>query len=485
MRKRERVVYVIDRSDDRPLYQQLYDQVVYAILNRDLPAGSRLMPVRECALDLSISRNTVERAYRMLVADGYASSLRGSGFVVKCQEARFDPAVTDTDKDGDREKLVRRYAEEHAPTRNRPYDFSYGNADRSLLPTRLWGRLSRDVLYTTMASKAGCYDDKQGLAELREQVARYLAQESGVRAIPEQIIIAPGTQSALEIILSIFEDEKPDCEVLMEDPGFHLARKTFQNRGFAVTPFPTDDYEPFFKHYRTSRKTSLIYLTPSAQFPTNAVIPLKERALALEWAEAHGTYLIEDDYCREFRYYHEPIPSLQSMDEKGRVIYLGTVSKALSPSLRTSFIVLPPRLMMKWLDRCGGHYARVPWQTQATLAAFMKEGHWDRHVRRARALSEKKRDALIEALEEHMGNRVRIGKHEVGLHVLVKVLDGRSEDELIAAAAQQGVCVYPTSQYWMQSKQAEPGLILIGFSQMPLEKVEPGIALLAKAWGFE
>ena len=216
--------------------------------------------------------------------------------------------------------------------------------------------------------------------------------------------------------------------------------------------------------------------------PTGVTMPLSSRIKMLDWARRTGAYIIEDDYCREFRYETRPIPSLQSLDENDRVIYMGTFSKVLSPALRMSYLVLPPDLLERWRQVFANHYCPVPWLSQETLRLFMKEGHWDRYARKTVTEYRKKRDTLMGAIERELGGRVDVLGGHAGLHLLMRTRDERGQDELIEAAKAQDVRVYKTEKYWMGAPHSMDDYLLVGFSSIKTELIDEGIRRLAQAW---
>jgi GntR family transcriptional regulator/MocR family aminotransferase len=227
---------------------------------------------------------------------------------------------------------------------------------------------------------------------------------------------------------------------------------------------------------------SLAYVTPSNQFPTGGVLQLSARQRLLKWASSQNAYIIEDDYCREFRYTTRPISSLRSLDRDDRVIYMGTFSKALSPALRINYLVLPPDLLFRWNKLFESHYPEVPWLSQAVLSSYIEKGYWTKRLRKAQAHNKRKYQLLMGALQSSMGERIDIMENGSGLHLLVGVQDGRRQNELIYAARHAGVKVYGTNRYWMNEKHPMENYVLIGFSAISVEKIEPGIGRLAKAW---
>ena len=217
-------------------------------------------------------------------------------------------------------------------------------------------------------------------------------------------------------------------------------------------------------------------------FATQRALPSDVRERVLAWAEDTDAYILEDDYCRDFRYRERSLAPLASMDARGRVIYMGTFSKSLSPALRMNYLVLPTPLLKRWREAFASSYSPVPWLNQQVLARFMTDGSWDRHLRRVQTRNRRKYDALTAALREYMGDKVDVLECGTGLHLLVRVRDGRSQDELVAAAAAADVAVYPTKKYWANPACATEGVVLVGFSSIAEADIRPGIAALARAW---
>jgi GntR family transcriptional regulator/MocR family aminotransferase len=484
------------------------------------PAGTKLPPIRKLADDLAISRNTVEAAYQQLTQEGYVSSRIGSGFVVETldlssKDAENHPetasrnflerlAATGLWESGAAERMNRlldgndsdyRRHELTAET-NRPlagddvlpkdalppirFDFTFGNLPTGTFPSQLWRKLTAEVLSGTEAFKASSYTDKLGERSLREQIALRLQVASGVNCHPAQIVIQAGTQASLRNLLTLFDPLRD--VIAMEEPGYDGVRSLFESNRFRLHPLAVHlGPDDFIKSLYAS-KARLAYITPSNQFPTGKVLPLGTRQRLLKWASEENVYIIEDDYCREFRYNVRPLPSLQSLDRNDRVIYMRTFSKALSPALRMNYLVLPPNLLFEWNKRFEKQYSEVPWLNQAVLARYLADGFWDKHLRRMLAHNKRKYNLLVGALQSAMGQRVDILANGSGLHLLVGVLDGRSQHELLALARRAGVKVYGTDCYWMANHHPMENYVLIGFSAIDENSIEAGVARLAEAW---
>jgi GntR family transcriptional regulator/MocR family aminotransferase len=535
----------IDHKSKKPLYQQVYEQIRDQILDGSYQVGTKLPPIRRLADDLEVSRNTVEAAYMQLSQEGYVVSRTGSGFVVEAIELVSDSSRTRQQEalssfskrlhqtsiwpvkatgddspargnipargggfelddpadrpdrpaghagpaDGDKDPAqIGRHNQDNAAADSRAkavaidFDFTYGNLQSGSFPAQLWRKLTNEVLFSEDAYKASIYTDNLGEHRLREQIAKTIHIYSGVNCHPAQVVVQAGTQASLYNLLALFDPLRDT--IAMENPGYDGARSVFENARFRLFPTPTHASSKAFIDSLYSSHARLAYVTPSNQFPTGRTLQLNARQQLLKWASSENAFIIEDDYCREFRYNSRPLPSLQSLDRDGRVIYMGTFSKALSPALRMNYLVLPPDLLFEWHKLFVNHYPEVPWLPQAVLTLYMERGYWDKHLRRAQSQNKRKYQLLVSALQNYMGDRVDVMERGSGLHLLVGVLDGRDQSELISLAQASGVKVYDTRRYWMGSGHPMQNYVLIGFSAIPEQSIEPGIRRLAEAWFY-
>lgn len=470
----------IDKTSETPLYRQLFNACRKEIIDGCLPAGSRLPAIRKLAEDLEIARNTVETAYQQLAQEGYVTSKPGSGYIVEALD--LEEMQLARQQRRDEHEAIRGRKADAVPQsdENIAYDFTYGDLQDGSFPSEDWRRLTSEVLFGSEAVSANRYNDTLGDPALREEIARQLAGTRGVHCLPEQVVIQAGTQAALANLLRLFDPSRD--VVAMENPGYDGARIVFERSGFETIPLQVDAASGWSMESLESSNATLAFVTPSSQFPTGKIMPLSIRQSLLAWAFERNAYIIEDDYCREFRYNSQPLPALQSFDSRGRVIYMGTLSKALSPALRLNYFVLPRDVLEKWSEAFDGFRSTVPWLSQAVLRLFIQQGRWDRMLRRAQTRNKRKHTALLEAIRVHMKGRVEVMEGGAGLHVLVRALDGRTQDELVESAASAGVRVYATNQYWMGECPERYRYVLIGFSRIREEDIEPGIATLADAW---
>ncbi|WP_051317017.1 PLP-dependent aminotransferase family protein [Ectobacillus panaciterrae] len=450
---------------NKPLYIQIYEYFKEEILNRKITAGTRLPSHRKLAEHLQVSRNTIELAYQQLLTEGYAESKPKKGLYAA--DVSYD--------------VMKRKQESFCITAKQKipaisYDFSQGHVDASVFPLTIWKRITTDCLYTN-EERWFTAEDPQGEPELRSELCQYLYHSRGVVCSPDQIVFGAGTQYLLWLLIQLIGT---DDEYAMENPGFHRVRAMLQSSSLSVSYIDLDEQGI---HVASLQKTNAktVYITPSHQFPYGMIMPLARRLELLQWANERNGYIIEDDYDGEFRYVGKPIPALQGLDTNERVIYFGTFSKAFLPSVRMSYMILPPALLKIYKERGTIYKQTVSKLHQLTMYHFMKDGHWHRHLSRIRTLYKKKQKALIAAIERYMGNHTEIIGSQSGLHIVLDVKNGMAEEQLIHTAAQYKVKVYPVSLYYADSS---PFLsrILIGFGGLTEQEIEEAILLLNKAW---
>lgn len=460
----------LDKQHPDPLYVQLYEHIKLDIMNGTLHTGTKLPSIRNLAQHLHVSRNTVESAYQQLLAEGYIISKPKSGMYVNKLELDIIRRKTPPSPD---------FYETPSPTPSvNVIDFEYGSVDMSAFPMKQWKKYSNQA-YKQEMKESTSYSHHKGEYFLRQEIAAYLYQARGVYCSPEQIIITSGTQHSLNLLC---ETVLKHCDhFAIENPGYDRARYVFENHGFRVTPIFLDKDGLSVEKLRTSG-ANIVYVTPSHQYPKGMVMPFNRRLELLQWAEETKGYIIEDDYDGEFRYEGKPIPALKELDQHESIIYLGTFSKMLLPSLRISYIVLPQRLVQAHDALFEAYISTVPRVIQHTLYSFMKEGEWDRHVRRMRLLYQKKHRLLVDSLMYYLGDKIEIIGEKAGLHLLIKINVPLTETELIEKAETFGVRVYSIDKYRLWPEEEETPLLLLGFSQISIAQIEEGVKRLKEAW---
>ncbi len=486
---------VIELPDDpgRPAYQRLAEAIRESILGGRFRAGERLPPTRVLASNLSLARNTVLEAYEQLIAEGYLSARHGSGTYVApdlpdraFRAESLAPAVARNGNGAPprlsefAERLIAGEvpnAIDEETQRPANIEFRYGTPSFDEFPIDAWRTLTKRVLDYPPKELLG-YGPTEGLPQLRESLARYLQRSRGVRCDASQVLVVNGSQQALDVAARVLVN--PGDVVAIEEPGYRGARAVFGAMGAWVTPVPCDNEGIIVDWIPDNAR--VIYVTPSHQVPTGAVMSAARRLELLAKAARTGAVIIEDDYDSEFRYEGRPLAALQGLDEGGRVIYTGTLSKVLLPALRLGYMVAPPSLQpaitgAKWLtDR---HVALL---YQAVLALFIDEGHFERHLRRMRKVYETRRTTMLAAFAEHFGDRAHITGTESGMHVLVNILGVTDADYFIEEARSRGVGIYSARAYYVG--EPPPGAsFLMGYSSVNEDGIRRGIAILSDIAG--
>ena len=288
-----------------------------------------------------------------------------------------------------------------------------------------------------------------------------------------------GTDGALSTLLQLFD--RDNDTIGMEEPGYATVHEVARRQGFSMAPLPSDRGSEVFLSALDEHRPRIVFTTPSHQFPTGKLLSLEARTRLLRWAEENDAFIIEDDSCNEFRYATRPIPSLQSLDVFGRVIYSCNVSKVLSSSLRIAYVVLPPVLLARFWDLFNFAHPPVSWLEEEVLARFIAQGAWDAHVRRTAKGNHRRHDELLRCLQDEFGDAIEVSVVDTGMHLYATVHNGMGQAELLGSALREGAKVYGTSRMWF-SKPAPGNNVMIGFSAIAYEDIEPGIAALARAW---
>lgn len=457
----------LEKRADVPLFQQLYDFFKHEITGGNYLKDEKMPSKRQLSAYLHCSQNTVQAAYNQLVAEGYLVAREKSGYYV-----------------ADLGGILRMNQEpkkEIAPQRESVsfrYDFSHQGVDHDSFPFSIWRRLTKEVIneYDRDLLTAG---DPKGDPGLRESIAHYLHYSRGVNCCADQIVISSGTEFLLLLLIQLFD---ADSAYAIENPGYEKLNMIFKSSRALCRPIPLDE-SGMRPDALSESQANVACITPSHQFPTGTIMPVSRRIQLLNWAnEKPGRYLIEDDYDSEFRYSGKPIPSLQGMDETGRVIYMGAFSKSLSPALRVSYMVLPRHLLDAYQKKLSFYICPVPKMDQKTLCRFIDEGHFERHLNRMRNLYRQKRETIVSAVRRLLPE-AEIRGDSAGLHFLLRVNNGWDEQKLIQAAFQQGVKVYGVSQYYFAPPQnGYESMLLLGFACLKIEEIPAAVALLKQAW---
>lgn len=451
----------LDRASSTPLHAQLAAQIRAGALTGTLPAGTALPGSRSLAAELGVTRGVVTAAFEALRLDGTLDTRVGSGTRVAAGVAVY----------GGRERGGRSphwlTLPDDAPVDARVttpgIHFQPGVAGTQVLDLRAW-RAAWAAAGRTPPE--GDYGDAAGERELRAALAAFVGRARGLRATPEQTVVTAGSLSALGLIARLLP---PGSRVLFENPGYRAARQVLLDAGMEIRPIPVDDEGLVTDDLPRAR---LAVVTPSHQYPLGVRMTLSRRLALLRWAQEHDALIVEDDYDGEFRYGATPLPPLASLEgAEGRVLYLGTLSKLLTPAVRTGFLVAPP-VLVPALTRArtladGGH-GRI---TQAALIHFIGGGHLDRHVRRARRWHAGQQATLAHTLAP-LSPHARLGGIEAGLHACLHLPAHIPGAEVAAALAQRGVFVSTLHSYTFAG--AVPNALLLGYGGLTAAQVERG-----------
>ncbi len=477
------MIFINSKSNSQ-LYQQIYEQIKNKIVIGEYPEGYRLTSTRELSKELCVGRNTVESAYNQLCLEGYIESRERSGYVVQnmSEDSLVSGNIAQHEILFDHPDIPPRKIADivnHGTRQQYKYDFQYGNLDTTLFPYSQWRRLSAEVLSSREAGNISYYTDNQGELTLRAEIQKYLHESRGVLCNPEQIILCCGTRYALELICKMFSKSKR--VVAFEEPGFDGSRIVFENNSYKINPVPINKSGIDLDIIEKS-SAQIAYITPSHQFPSGVVMPIHHRINLLNWAKRTNAVIIEDDYDSEFRYHSRPIPSLQSIDRHGRVIYLGTFSKSFAPGLRMAYMILPKGMLPLYQKMYNRYPSTVPWLQQRVMTLYMERGYWQRHLRKVCLKNKKKYDLLLHTINKEFGSEVRVHGHDAGLHILLELQNGEHYDLLANKAKQHGVKVYTTLPHWHQKECCPDNVVLLGFSNLSETEIEEGISLLKSAW---
>ncbi len=465
---KELTVY-LDQNSEKRLYEQIYEYIVAEIRAGKLLYGERLPSTRSLADSLGISRSTATFAYEQLQAEGYIEARPYSGYFV-CKVEDILKIEPQEQSESEPEKSV--------ADRQYQIDFSPNAIDMALFPFDTWRRITRNTLN----------DDRlelfspgvaQGDLNLRYTISRYLHAARGVNCEPERIIIGAGNDYLLMLLRYILGEGRV---VAMENPTYQRAHRIMQSLGYEMCTVAMDAQGMSAKAlYESGADTA--YVMPSHQYPTGRLMPIGRRTELLAWAaKGKDRYLIEDDYDSEFRYQGKPIPALQTSDQNGRVIYIGTFSKAIAPAIRISYMVLPEKLMRRYHEKCSFLSSTVSRIDQATLNEFIQDGFFERHLNKMRKYYRQKHDVMLSALRKLEPNFTVSGEN-AGTYLLLTSRHGVSGRDMAERAEAMNLKVYPLQDYVRETEELceeewMKNTILLGFGGLSMGQIRAGLKLL-------
>lgn len=450
--------YTLDRSGASPLYEQLYRALKADILSGALPGGSRLPSGRALAEHLGLSRVTVETAYAQLLAEGYLTSRPRAGyFVEQLTPQELPPRVSE-------------------PEAQPPEPETAQSRSAQLFPFSVWARLMRGVLLDRRQELLRPAPDA-GLPALRQAVAAELYRQRGVHVSPEQVYIAAGAEYFYNLLIQFFGHGRVYA---LENPGHQKIARVYQANQVAVRPIGMDA-DGVIPELLEQSGAEVLHISPSHHYPTGTVTPITRRQALMRWLTAQpGRYLIEDDYDSEFRFSGLPIPTIQSMDRSGRVIYMNTFSRTISPSLRISYMILPRTLLPQWQAAMGFYSCTVPSFEQMTLTRFLAEGYFEKHLSRMKKHYRAVRAQLFSVL--HTPQAVRqcaVHDTDAGLHLVLELKNAPEPEALRALLRQSGLPDALLSDFFLDapSPQAQKSIVL-GYADAEPAQLEAALTAL-------
>ena len=479
----------LHRDAREPLHQQLYRQIRDELVSGSFNgSATRLPSSRALARDLGISRLTVNLALAKLQSEGYLESRIGSGTFIA-------QPLPETFLSAQKEKLDRRVERpprlsnrvKEIPDKRAGKQFDYGIAGApgvsfvpavcSLdeFPIEIWERLRTQVLARKGAHLLQ-YASSRGDPDLRKAIATYLCDYRGARCHHDQIIVTAGTQQAMMIAAMALVNRGEVAWI--EDPGFYQARRVLGFAGATVVPRPVDR-EGIVIAKNSRRPPKVIYVTPSHQFPLGTTMSLKRRRTLIDFAHKHDAYIFEDDHNSEFRFTGPPLPCLQGLDNCGRVIYAGTMSKILYPSLRIGYLLAPEQLVEPMIKIRAVMDQHSPAIDQATLARFISEGFFLSHIKRMRKLYSDRRDFFIETFNQLLRKHFILDVPEAGLHFVAWLKRKENLPAIMRVCAEIGIRPSPLSSCYIKAK-VDPAFTF-GFAAWTRAQIREGLAKFSSA----
>lgn len=475
---------LLDRDDGLPLYQQLYDQIRYMILNGVLLAGSRLPPTRTLCEELDLSRSTVVEAMAQLKAEGYLESQVGRGtFVAVALPEKLlrvpddahvvaqpvGEAVGVLSERGERLTAVSIPSKQHGL-------FRPGMPDTHTFPLKTWRKLIDNHWQNANIESLG-YGDPAGYLPLRQAIAEHGRLARRVNCVPEQVIITAGAQQALYLTAQLLVGSGD--QVWVENPGYSGAHVAFRAAGANLCPIQVDenglDVEAGIA---SAPNAKLIYVCPSHQYPVGGTLPVARRLQLLSWAAQQGAWIVEDDYDSEYRYSGHPLASLQGLDLQQRVIYMGTFSKVMFPSIRLGYVIVPMQLCDAFVKARSVIDRGSSTVTQMALVDFMREGHFSRHIRRLRVIYAQRQQAAIAAIAALCDGMLTGRPFPAGIHLLAWLPERWDDQAVTAALSEHGFAIQPLSNYSLT--RLNRGGLVLGYAAHDETMIWSGVKKMAE-----
>jgi len=455
-------------SDRHPLYEQLYRHIKQEIITGRLTAGDKLPSKRKLADHLKVSVRTVENAYAQLIVEGYIEGFEKKAYIICLSERHLV-------KQSQPSLRQKRFKTPVKPKDFCGFDLKTNRINLTDFPFSTWTKLMRSSLRDESEALLEPVHP-QGDPNLRQEIVNYLRDFRSIEAAPEQVIIGAGTEYLIGLISELLSGQT----FALEDPNYHKPAKILHSRRVNYVPIPLDN-EGFRVDKLKRTKASVALVTPSHHFPLGTVMSVSRRMELIHWAaRKEGRYLIEDDYDSEYRFALKPVPPLQSLDDRGKVIYMNTFTRTLAPSLRIAYLVLPPALLDRYRRNLMFYACTVSEIEQCTLWKFMRGGFYERHLSRIRGIYRLRRDALLSGLRP-LSSQIIVEGQEAGLHLLLTSHRKGVEEKMVSQARQSGVRVYGLSGYYLDSSK-RTSTVITGYAGYEAAELEGAAGLLVDSW---
>ena len=450
-------MYLLNQMIKTPLHIQLFEQVKKDIIE-NYKVGDKLPSIRKVASSYNLSRTTVESAYSQLVVEGYIESYPKKGYIVEdINAASFKAKINLDNQVEKKEKYI--------------YDFDPTRLSKDTFPIKVWKRLFNKYIDENI--DFGAYPNGQGEEGLRLEIAKYISKSRDVNCYAHQVIIGCGFTNSMEVLAKLIHKKYDTLSI--ENPGYNTVANVFKSYGYKIKKIPIDKNGI---KINALKKSNLVYVTPSHQYPTGVTMPVSNRHKLLEWAEENDGLIIEDDYDSELSYENRPIPSLQGLDKFGRVVYTGTFSKSLSAPLRISYMVLPEQLLCLYNNHYSKVFASVPVMMQKILEKFMSEGHWEKHLRKIRTMNRKKHNQMKSILIKKLGDTMKIETQGAGLSILINPTVNINKEKLKELANKEKIKIYFAKNVCGGDWDA----IRMGFGVFNEDEIEPALEMFSNIW---
>lgn len=471
------LTYDLEKRGSHSLYEYLYLCMREDILSGKLRAGEKLPSKREMAKNHGIALITVENAYAQLMIEGYVTSREKSGYFVDAVMVRKE-GPENRGKGGDvpRPKPVDGGKRKEKPAaKDWLVDFASGAIKEDAFPFATWAKLTRRILNDREEAFLTKPESK-GVLELRQAIAEYLKKAKGLDVTADQIVVGPGTEYLHHVLLQLIGRDRI---VAVEDPGYKKVGQIYEGSGLKCLHLPVDQNGLVVERLMGSN-ASLVHISPSHHFPTGCVMPIGRRRELLEWANDQNAYVIEDDYDSEFRFDGRPIPTLASLDG-GRVIYMNTFTKTLAPSIRIAYMVLPEALEERFREKLSYYSGAVSSFEQYTLAAFMREGYYERHISRMRNYYRQHRARILQTIaESEIADLVSVEEHSAGLHFILRIKAALDDEAFEEALEREGIRLLPISRYCYGDAEKYRHKFIVYYSDLPRERLKNALSVMRR-----